>query len=192
MKLPFKIFMEQILQILSSKVTMVRSDNSVNRECLWLDLPMDHRKMLYNHCASGILEASKKDPALTDLRFLQLSAGHSQTNLSGVFCLSFKTICVLHAHSRRDASKLPSNYISNANSTPDVFYDLTDTLPWWKATAQDLPCWATAVQKMVLFQPSSAAAKRVFSLLVTMFGDQQHEGLEDYLEAAFMLRIKSR
>ena len=47
--------MEQILQILSSKVTMVRSDNSVNRECLWLDLPMDHRKMLYNHCASGIL-----------------------------------------------------------------------------------------------------------------------------------------
>ena len=88
--------MEQILQILSSKVTMVRSDNSVNRECLWLDLPMDHRKMLYNHCASGILEASKKDPALTDLRFLQLSAGHSQTNLSGEFCLSFKTICVLH------------------------------------------------------------------------------------------------
>ena len=82
--------MEQILQILSSKVTMVRSDNSVNRECLWLDLPIDHRKMLYNHCASGILEASKKDPALTDLRFLQLSAGHSQTNLSGVFCLSFK------------------------------------------------------------------------------------------------------
>ena len=134
--------------------------------------------MLYNHCASGILEASKKDPALTDLRFLQLSAGHSQTNLSGVFCLSFKTICVLHAHSRRDASKLPSDYIANANSTLDVFYDLTDTLPWWKATAQDLPCWATAVQKMVLFQPSSAAAKRVFSLLVTMFGDQQHEGLE--------------
>ena len=114
--------MEQILQILSSKVTMVRSDNSVNRECLWLDLPMDHRKMLYNHCASGILEASKKDPALTDLRFLQLSAGHSQTNLSGVFCLSFKTICVLHAHSRRDASKLPSDYIANANSTPDVFW----------------------------------------------------------------------
>ena len=94
---------------------------------------------------------------------------HSQTNLSGVFCLSFKTICVLHAHSRRDASKLPSDYIANANSTPDVFYDLTDTLPWWKVTAQDLPCWATAVQKMVLFQPSSAAAKRVFSLLVTMF-----------------------
>ena len=99
---------------------------------------------------------------------------------------------MLHAHSRRDASKLPSDYIAKANSTPDIFYDLTDTLPWWKATAQDLPCRATAVQKMVLVQPSSAAEKRVFSLLVTMFGDHQHEGLEDYLEAAFMLRIKSR
>ena len=170
--------MEQILQILSSKVTMVRSDNSVNRECLWLDLPMDHRKMLYNHCASGILEASKKDPALTDLRFLQLSAGHSQTNLSGLFCLSFKTICVLHAHSRWDASKLPSDYIANANSTPDVFYDLTDTLPWWKATAQDLSCWATAVQKMVLFQPSSAAAKRVFSCWSPCLGTSSMRALK--------------
>ena len=32
------------------------------------------------------------------------------------------------------------DYIAKANSTPDVFDDLTDTLPWWKATAQDLPC----------------------------------------------------
>ena len=50
------------------------------------------------------------------------------------------------------------DYIAKANSTPDVFDDLTDTLPWWKATAQDLPCWAAAVQKMVFVQPSSAAA----------------------------------
>ena len=55
-------------------------------------------------------------------------------------------------------------------------------------------CCADAVVSVVsvLVQPSSAAEKRVFSLLVTMFGDHQHEGLEDYLEAAFMLRIKSR
>ena len=84
------------------------------------------------------------------------------------------------------------DYIAKANYTPDVFDDLTDTLPWWKATAQDLPCWAAAMQKMVFVQPSSAAAERVFSMLVTMFGDQQHEALEDYLEAALMLRINSR
>ena len=45
---------------------------------------------------------------------------------------------------------------------------------------------------MVLVQPSSAAAERVFSLLVTMFGDQQHETLEDYIEAALMLRVNNR
>ena len=84
------------------------------------------------------------------------------------------------------------DYIGKAYATPDVFDDFIDTLPWWKATVQDLPCWAAAVQKMVLVQPSSAAAERVFSLLVTMFGDQQHEALEDYLEAALMLRINSR
>ena len=85
-------------------------------------------------------------------------------------------------------AELP-DYIAKANSTPNVSDDLTDTLPWWKATAQDLPCGAAAVHKMVLVQPSSAAAERVFSLLVIMFGDQQHEALEDYLEAALMLRI---
>ena len=83
-------------------------------------------------------------------------------------------------------------YTAKANSIPDVCNDLIDTLPWWKATTQDLPCRAAAVQKMVLVQPSSAAAERVLSLLVTMFGDQQHEALEDYLEAALMLRINSR
>ena len=60
------------------------------------------------------------------------------------------------------------DYVAKANSTPDALDDLTDTLPWWKASAQDLPYWAAAVQKMVVVQPSSAAAERVFSLLVTM------------------------
>ena len=49
-----------------------------------------------------------------------------------------------------------------------------------------------AVQKVVLLQPSSAAAERVLSLLVTMFGDQQHDTLEDYIEAALMLRVNDR
>lgn len=83
-------------------------------------------------------------------------------------------------------------FIAKAISSPDDFDDQTDILPWWKATAIDLPCWATAAQKMVLVQPSSAAAERVFSLLVTMFGDQQHETLEDYIEAALMLRVNNR
>ena len=35
------------------------------------------------------------------------------------------------------------------------------------------------------------SAKRVFSLLATMFGDQQHETLEEYIAAALMLRVSN-
>ena len=34
--------------------------------------------------------------------------------------------------------------------------------------------------------------QRVFSLLVTMFGDQQNYALEDYVEAALMRRVNDR
>ena len=36
------------------------------------------------------------------------------------------------------------------------------------------------------------SAEGVFSLLATMFGDQQHETLEKYIEAALMLRVNNR
>ena len=48
------------------------------------------------------------------------------------------------------------------------------------------------VEKLVFVQPSSAAAERVFSLLVTIFGSQQHNALEDMIEAALMLRVNDR
>ena len=48
------------------------------------------------------------------------------------------------------------------------------------------------VEKLVLVQPSSAAAERVFSLFVTMFGVQQHDALKDMIEAALMLRVNGR
>ena len=37
-------------------------------------------------------------------------------------------------------------FIAKAISSPDDFDDQTDILPWWKATAIDLKCWATAAQ----------------------------------------------
>ena len=59
---------------------------------------------------------------------------------------------------------------------------------------EDLPSWSAAVTtgKLVMVQPSSAAAERVFSLLATMFRDQQQDMLEGYVEAALMLRINNR
>ena len=48
------------------------------------------------------------------------------------------------------------------------------------------------MEKLVLVQPSSATAEKVFSLLVTMFDDQQHDALEDMIEVALMLRVNDR
>ena len=38
------------------------------------------------------------------------------------------------------------------------------------------------------FQPSAAAAERVFSLLQNSFKDQQYSSLKDYIEASIMLQ----
>ena len=34
-----------------------------------------------------------------------------------------------------------------------------DTLSWWKGHLQDLPCWPSAAQDVVLVQPSSATSE---------------------------------
>ena len=178
--------MEQILQILSSKVTMVRSDNSVNRECLWLDLPMDHRKMLYNHCASGILI----QPWLI-YAFCSYLLDIPRRTCQECFAFLLKpSACYMHIPAEMRASchqiTLPTPILHLMSSTTWLTRSLGGKLPRRIYHVGLLLC------RRWFFQPSSAAAKRVFSLLVTMFGDQQHEGLEDYLEAAFMLRRKSR
>ena len=36
------------------------------------------------------------------------------------------------------------------------------------------------------------SAERVFSLLATMFGDEQHETLEEYIAAALILHVSNR
>ena len=87
--------------------------------------------------------------------------------------------------------ELPA-YLVKAADIRNDFDVLEDTWQWWKTTSTDLPSWSAAVKKLVLVQPSSAAAERVFSLLVTMFGDQQHDALEDMIEGALMLRVNDR
>ena len=42
------------------------------------------------------------------------------------------------------------------------------------------------------FTPNSAAAERVFSLLKSMFGDQQINTLAEIIQAALMLRVNKR
>ena len=44
---------------------------------------------------------------------------------------------------------------------------------------------------LAIQQPSSAAVERVFSMLNNTFKDQQHNSLQDYLEASIMLRYNN-
>ena len=65
-------------------------------------------------------------------------------------------------------------------------------LEWWKSNTTALPCWSLAACKVLLIQPSSAAAERVFSLLKSSFGEQQDKSLKDYVESSLMLQYNKR
>ena len=66
-------------------------------------------------------------------------------------------------------------------------------LLFYKNNGDDIPTWALAMQIVGAFTPNSAAAERVFSLLIkSMFGDQQMTALADYIQAALMLRYNKR
>ena len=54
------------------------------------------------------------------------------------------------------------------------------------------PKWVSALQKILLIQPSSAASERVFSLLKASFSEQQECALQDYIEASVMLQYNNR
>ena len=63
---------------------------------------------------------------------------------------------------------------------------------WWQLHAERLPNWSSAVKKVLLVQPSSAASERVFSILSASFNDQQDSSLSDYLQASVMLQYNKR
>ena len=65
-------------------------------------------------------------------------------------------------------------------------------LKWWATNGSKFPAWAEAAQIIFAFTPNSAAAERVFSMLKSMFGDQQMETLADIIQTALMLRINER
>ena len=71
--------------------------------------------------------------------------------------------------------------------------DPTDSLEFWQVThrLETLPAFLVAAKEAILFQPSSAAAERVFSMLAWMFQDNQESTLEDYKSTSVMLRYNS-
>ena len=47
-----------------------------------------------------------------------------------------------------------------------------DILQWWKSHEKELPNWSTALKNIILVQPSSAAAERVFSVIQNLFTEK--------------------
>lgn len=84
-------------------------------------------------------------------------------------------------------SELPS-YLATAEDVSEKI----DILQWWKGHADTLPRWSSAFKLIVLVQPSSAAAERVFSLLSNSFSSQQESALEDYIQFSVMLQYNHR
>ena len=64
-------------------------------------------------------------------------------------------------------------------------------LHWWQAHEKELPKWSGACKQVLLVQPSSAAAERVFSLLENSFNNRQNSSLEDYIETSLMLQYNN-
>ena len=76
--------------------------------------------------------------------------------------------------------------------TSDIPQYTAAVLAFWCAQGASLPGWASAAKKVFALTPTSAASERVFALLKSMFGSDQHHSLSDYIQAALMLRYNKR
>ena len=84
-------------------------------------------------------------------------------------------------------TELPT-YLAKAD---DVSLDVVKTR-WWQTHESELLKWSSACKQVLLIQPSSASAERVFSLLANSFNDRQNSALEDYIETSIMLQYNSK
>ena len=67
-----------------------------------------------------------------------------------------------------------------------------DTWSWWQNHSAELPHRSAAVRDVILVQPSSAAAERIFSLLKASFNPQQDTSLQDFVESSLKLQYNQR
>lgn len=82
--------------------------------------------------------------------------------------------------------ELPA-YMAKCNEIGSV-----SDIDWWRINSEHLPKWSACVKQILLIQPSSAAAERVFSLLTSSFTEQQIHSLNDYVETSIMLQYNER
>ena len=81
-------------------------------------------------------------------------------------------------------NELP-RYLAVADGT--VIEEENEKVRWWVRHAHALPNWSGVVKQLLLVQPSSASAERVFSLMKHFFTRRQENALEETVEASVML-----
>lgn len=81
-------------------------------------------------------------------------------------------------------------YLVRAEGQPATFD--SDHELWWRQQRLELPAWFDALAKICVFQPSSACAERVFSLVNAALNDQQERALEDLVSGSIMLRYNNK
>ena len=109
--------------------------------------------------------------------------------------VNFPTLCHIFAISRSPYrhSLLKAELPAYLAATEDVVINTEERkVQWWHSHKDQLPHWASAAKKVLLVQPSSAAAERVFSILKSSFNDQQENALVDYLQASVMTQYNKR
>ena len=97
-------------------------------------------------CLFSPIKISELKPAAADLEDLK--------------CLPFVDSAVINNLKH----ELPT-YIAVVEDVPDSI----NPIWWWKIHENQLPQWASACKQMLLVQPSSEAAERIFSLLQNSF-----------------------
>ena len=73
--------------------------------------------------------------------------------------------------------ELPAYIAKCSDVSPEI-----SAVEWWKINCHGLLRWSNAAKQVLLLQPSSAAAERVFSLLTASFSEQQQHSLNNYVE----------
>ena len=86
-------------------------------------------------------------------------------------------------------TELP-NYVAAAHNGTMACEE--DKVKWRRQHSDRLPHRSSAVKKVLLVQPSSAAAERVFSIIPSSFNDSQDHALVDYVQACVMLQYNKR
>ena len=85
------------------------------------------------------------------------------------------------------------HYLEVADGTDIAEEEEEKKVQWWARHERTLPNWPAVVRKwLLLVQPSSAPAERVFSLMKHFFTHQQENALQEAVEASVMLRYNGK